>query len=107
MHEKIYKCVFVVMLILFAIFFGGFCIQTSRLHASMEQCAHYRAELEAASDRQSEIRDVVGRTGEVLSKTANSVAELRIQLQEVEDNYNYMWKLLSNDNNCVDNKGDK
>lgn len=107
MYEKIYKCVFVVMLGLFAIFFGGFCVQTCRLHASMEQCEYYRTELDAASDRQSEIREVVGRTGEVLSQTANSVAELRDQLQEVENSYNYMWKLLSNGNGCPDNKGGK
>lgn len=98
--EKIVYAVTVAFL-LFWIAFGG--VQTCRLHASMEQCEHYRTELEAASNRQSEIRDVVGRTGEVLSSTANTVAELRNQLQAVESSYTHLWELVSNDDNCVSN----
>ena len=100
MCEKIVYAVTVAFL-LFWIAFGG--VQTCRLHASMEQCEHYRTELDAAANRQSEVRDVVGRTGEILSQTANTVAEIRIQLQEVENSYNYLWKLVSNDNSCVSN----
>lgn len=98
--EKIVYIVTVAFL-LFWIVFGG--VQTCRLHSSMEQCEYYRTELAAASNRQSEVREVVGRTGEVLRSTANSVAELRNQLQEVESSYNYLWKLVSNDDNCVSN----
>lgn len=98
--EKIVYIVTVAFL-LFWVAFGG--VQTYRLHTYMEQCEHYRIELEAASNRQSEIRDVVGRTGEVLSSTANTVAEIRNQLQAVESSYNYLWELVSNDDNCVSN----
>lgn len=100
MVEKIVYTV-TVAFIIFWIAFGG--IQTCRLHSSMEQCEHYRTELAAASNRQSEVREVVGRTGEVLRSTANSVAELRNQLQAVESSYNYLWELVSNDDNCVSN----
>lgn len=98
MVEKIVYAVTVAFL-LFWIAFSG--VQTCRLHDSMEQCEHYRTELDAAANRQSEVRDVVGRTGEILSQTANSVAELRVQLQEVENSYTYLWKLVSNDNSCA------
>lgn len=98
MVEKIVYIVTVAFL-LFWIAFSG--VQTCRLHTSMEQCEHYRTELDAAANRQSEVREVVGRTGEILSQTANSVAELRVQLQEVENSYTYLWKLVSNDNNCA------
>lgn len=98
MVEKIVYSVTVAFL-LFWIAFSG--VQTYRLHTYMEQCEHYRTELEAAANRQSEVRDVVGRTGEILSQTANSVAELRIQLQEVENSYNYLWELVSNDNSNI------
>lgn len=98
--EKIVYIVTVAFL-LFWIVFGG--VQTCRLHSSMEQCEYYRTELAAASNRQSEVREVVGRTGEVLRSTANSVAELRNQLQAVESSYNYLWELVSNDDNCVSN----
>ena len=97
MVEKIVYIVTVAFL-LFWIAFSG--VQTCRLHTYMEQCEQYRTELDAAANRQSEVRDVVGRTGEILSKTANSVAELRVQLQEVENSYTYLWELVSNDNNC-------
>ena len=97
MYEKIVYIVTVAFL-LFWIAFSG--VQTYRLHSYMEQCEHYRTELDAAADRQSEIRDVVRGTAEILSQTANTVAELRVQLQEVENSYNYLWELVSNDNNC-------
>ena len=96
--EKIVYIVTVAFL-LFWIAFSG--VQTCRLHSSMEQCEQYRTELDAASNRQSEIRDVVGRTGEVLRSTANSVAELRNQLQAVENSYNYLWELVCRDNSNV------
>ena len=98
MCEKIVYAVTVAFL-LFWIAFGG--VQTCRLHASMEQCEHYRTELDAAANRQSEVRDVVGRTGEILSQTANTVAEIRIQLQEVENSYNYLWELVCRDNSNI------
>lgn len=98
MVEKIVYSVTVAFL-LFWIAFSG--VQTCRLHTSMEQCEQYRTELDAAADRQSEVRDVVGRTGEILRSTANSVAELRVQLQEVENSYTYLWELVSNDDNCA------
>lgn len=98
MVEKIVYAVTVAFL-LFWIAFSG--VQTYRLHAYMEQCEQYRTELAAAADRQSEVRDVVGRTGEILRSTANTVAELRIQLQEVENSYTHLWELVSIDNNCT------
>ena len=107
MHEKIYKCVFVVMLILFAIFFTGFAVQTYRLERSMERCEQYRTELELAQNREHEIGESISRTSIILCQTSDTVEGLREKLEAVEDSYNYMWGLLYNDNNCVDNKGGK
>lgn len=96
--EKIVYTVTVAFL-LFWIAFSG--VQTCRLHSSMEQCEYYRTELDAAANRQSEFREVVGRTGKILSQTANSVAELRVQLQEVENSYTYLWELVCRDNSNI------
>ncbi len=106
-NEKIYKCVFVVMLVLFTIFFTGFTVQTYRLERSMERCEQYRTELELAQNREHEIGEAISRTSVILCQTSNTVEGLREKLEAVEDNYNRMWELLSNDNNYVDNKGDK
>ena len=73
------------------------CILKSRLEHYMAECERYRVELAAATDRQSEIAGVVGHTSLVLGETVNSVAELRVQLQAVEDDYNRLYSL------CFDN----
>lgn len=73
----------------------------------MERCEQYRIELDSAQNRESEIGDCISRTSVILSETSNTVEGLREKLKAVEDSYNYMWELLYNDNNCVDNKGDQ
>ena len=85
--------------------FGG--VQTCRLERSMAELGQCREQLELAQNRESEIRDVVGRTSLILSETANSVGELREKLKEVENSYNYMWNLFYNDDNTIYNEGDK
>lgn len=74
---------------------GG--ILKGRLEHYMAECERYRVELAAATDRQSEIAGVVGHTSIVLGETVNSVAELRVQLKAVEDDYNRLYSL------CFDN----
>lgn len=92
MNEKVYRIIFGIMLVTILVFFTGFTVQTCRLQSSMEQLEHYRTELESASNRQSDITSIVERTGEILSTTTNSVADLRKQIQEIEDCYNQLWQ---------------
>lgn len=82
-------------------------IQTIRLECSMERCEQYRIELVSAQNRESEIGECISRTSVILSETSNTVEGLREKLEAVENSYNYMWELLSNDNNPVDSKGGK
>ena len=77
---------------------GG--ILKSRLEHYMAECERYRVELAAATDRQSEIAGVVGHTSLILGETVNSVEELRVQLQAVEDDYNRLYSI------CFDNGSD-
>lgn len=76
---------------------AGLVVQTCRLGKSMDECRQYRTELETASNRQSEIRDIVSRTGVVLGEAVNSIADLRKQLEEVEDCYNSLWNIVFDD----------
>ena len=102
MHEKIYKCVFVVMLILFAIFFTGFCIQTRRLESSLAECRQYREQLELAERRESDIRESISRTDTILNETGAEVSNLRKKLEALEDCYYDMRGIIyfySNDTN--------
>ena len=97
MFKKIVYCCFAGYFVL-SIICG--CILKGRLEHYMAECEHYRIELAAASDRQSEIAGVVGHTSLVLGETVNSVAELREQLKAVEDDYNRLYSL------CFDNGSD-
>ena len=72
----------------------------------MAECGQYREQLAAAENRESEIITVINRTNLILGETANSVGELREKLKEVENSYNYMWRLFYDDDNTIHNEGD-
>ena len=96
--------IIVAVCFLATIAFGG--IQTCRLERSMAECGQYREQLAAAENRESEIITVINRTNLILGETANSVGELREKLKEVENSYNYMWRLFYDDDNTIHNEGD-
>lgn len=110
-ENKIFKCVSIVLatLLTVSVAFGG--INHHRLEHYREQCRQYREQLEAATDRQQELRDavngcieIVGRTEEVFSSTASTITELRRQLKEVRASYEDMERLLhSVDSDSSDN----
>lgn len=105
MHEKIYKCIFIVMLLFWVIALAFSIIQTVRLERSMERCEQYRTEFELAQNREHEIGECISRTSTILSETSNTVEGLREKLEAVENSYNYMWELLHNNTSGVeDNK---
>lgn len=92
--ERVVFCILASLFIIASVLAG---VQTCRLHAAMGQCEQYREELESAHDRQSEIAGIVAGAGEILGATANSLGELRKKLEEVEDSYYNLWKLVSDD----------
>ena len=104
MNEKLEKILYITIACCFAfsIAFGG--IQTCRLERSMAECRQYREQLELATDRQSEIAEVVGHTSLILGETVNSVKELRDQLKAVENDYNRLYSLCFDNGNIVYNR---
>lgn len=103
MLKKIMYCL-VAIIFLITLAFGV--VQTCRLEHSMAECRQYREQLKLAENRESEIRDVIGRTSLILGETANSVGELREQLKAVENSYNYMWNLFYNNDDTIYNRED-
>lgn len=102
-----FKNFIISLLIVTNIITATFCFRlNSKLEQYMAKCEHYRIELAAATDRQSEIAGVVGHTSCILSETVNSVAELREQLKAVEDDYNRIYSLCF-DNGDIIHNGDK
>ena len=103
MNELLKKILYSLFAVYFIVSIVGGGIQTYRLERSMAECEHYRIELAAATDRQSEIAGVVGHTSLILGETVNSVAELRNQLKAVENDYNRLYSLCFDDGNIVYN----
>lgn len=93
-NEKTIICIIINIFIFGLIAFSG--IQTHRLAVFRQQLDNYRTELEAAHDRQSELREIISKTGTVLCETANTVSDIRRQITEIRKNYEDMEKLLSN-----------
>ena len=82
--QKVINCIVLVFLLL------SICaatVQSYRLERNRRELKQLRTELECARDRESDIRSTVERfterTGELLSESVGTVAELRKQLKEV------------------------
>lgn len=83
------------------LFCTAFSIQTYRLANTRCELRKVRAELQLATDRQSEITELVGRTGEILSQSSATIKDIREQIREIRENYEAMesWLLNYNSNN--------
>lgn len=79
-------------------------VQSVRLERSMERCEQYRIEFVSAQSRESEIGECISRTSVILSETSNTVEGLREKLEAVEDSYNYMWRIIFDNDNSDNNK---
>lgn len=53
-----------------------------------------RAELKTASDRQSEARGIVERTGEILNQSVSTIAGVRKQISDIREKYEALESLL-------------
>lgn len=100
------RILYISIAIIFLITITWGCVQSIRLEHSMAECRQYREQLKLAEKRESEIREVIGRTSIILGETTNSVGELREKLKEVENSYNYMWNLFCNDDDTIYNRED-
>lgn len=100
MH-KIYLVINCIVLLLLIGFGIGFSVQTYKLGYTREQLERCRNELAAATDRQQSITNTVAecmetarRTGEILSKSATTIADIRKQIEEIRTSYESMESRL-------------
>lgn len=112
--EKTWKYLFIVVsFISIASLLGNVCLEY-RLGCVRQQYNDVRTELEAASDRQQEIADIIRGTDEVLSESFTTIEGIRSQVRVIRESYEKMEKLLLNDsstnysdNNNSDNTVEK
>lgn len=104
--DKKILALLVAVVVLFTTTFAG-AVTASVYYSELEQCrtelGYIRAELDAATDRQSELTELVRGSGEILSQSVNTVADLRNQIREIRSNYEKMESLLLSVNTDSDN----
>lgn len=99
-----------ILLFLFAGTLGAALGFSAELENVRQQLDSTRIELRNAENRQSEIREIVTGTSDILSKSINSVADIRKQIAEIRKSYEELEKCLYNRNadsyNTVSNSND-
>lgn len=87
-------CYILGTLLLISITVSGFLYyRLGRLRCKLD---NLRAELQTASDRQSEARGIVERTGEILSQSVSTIAGIRKQISDIREKYEALENLLRN-----------
>lgn len=80
--------------------FGG--IQSYRLVKTRQQLDSVRMELRAATNRQSELTEILRRDGEILRESSNTISGIRSQIAVIRESYEAMENILSGNNNSSD-----
>lgn len=99
--EKIHLYIYIGLLLIIIVLGTGYSVQTHRLGCSRQELELYRDRLEQSTNKQQilattvhDITDTLGRTSDLLSGTASTVAGLREQLLEIKKNYDEMESIL-------------
>lgn len=69
-----------------------------RLEQTRRQLESVRVELSAATNRQSELAEILRRDGEILSESRTTIAGIRSQITTIRENYEEMANILSGNN---------
>ena len=67
-----------------------------RLEQTRQQLEYVRMELSRSRDNYKSITESVGRTAEILSKSATTVQDLREQISAIRENYEAMEVYINN-----------
>lgn len=93
--QKIYNVIVLILLVLLAGSFTGLGIQTHRLGCYRRQLDSTRMELSAATNRQSELTEILRRDSEILSESADTIQGIREQISEIRKSYEAMEDIIN------------
>lgn len=71
----------------------------NRLVSARKQLESTRMELSAATNRQSEIAEILRRNDQILNESFTTISGIRSQIAIIRDNYEAMENILSGNNN--------
>lgn len=69
-----------------------------RLEQTRQQLDSVRVELSAATNRQSELAEVLRRDGEILRESSATISGIRSQIATIRESYEQMENILSGNN---------
>lgn len=109
MNEKLEKILYSLFAVYFIISIVGGAILQSRLERTRRELDTVRMELSAATNRQSELAEILRRDGEILRESSTTISGIRSQIAAIRKSYEAMENLLYNtgsndsiDNNIID-----
>lgn len=100
--QKIYNFIVLILLVLLVGSFTGLGVQSYRLVKTRQQLDSVRMELSAATNRQSELAEILRRDGEILRESSNTISGIRSQIAIIRESYEAMENILSGNNNSSD-----
>jgi len=105
MNALLKKILYIIAALYFLISVIGGAILQSRLERTRQQLDAVRMELSAATNRQSELADILRRDGEILRESSTTISGIRSQIAAIRESYMAMENLLYNtgSNDFTDN----
>lgn len=74
----------------------------NRLEQTRHELESVRMELSAATDRQSELAEILRRDGEILCESSTTISGIRSQIAAIKESYKAMEGIISNSNHNSD-----
>lgn len=105
MNEILKKILYSLFAVYFIISIIGGAILQSRLERTRRELDAVRMELSAATNRQSELAEILRRDGEILRESSTTISGIRSQIAAIRESYMAMESLLYNtgSNDFTDN----
>ena len=74
----------------------------NRLEQTRHELESVRMELSAATDRQSELAEILRRDGEILCESSTTISGIRSQIAAIRESYEAMENIICNNNRSSD-----
>lgn len=97
-YEKTYKYIVVGLLVLLVVALTLCFGLHYRLEQTRQQLNAVRVELAAATNRQSELAEILRRDGEILRESSTTISGIRSQIAVIRESYEEMENILYSNN---------
>lgn len=96
--QKIHNIIELILLLLLVCTGAGYFVQSYRLDQTRQELRSVRSELSAATNRQSELAEILKRDGEILSESSITISGIRSQIAVIRESYEQMQNIIDSSN---------